>query len=225
MMDLNGTKYLAMFLLGGVSLFLGFIPLKIGKHFVSDDKEWKRTLTSVLLCFGGGVLFATSMIHMLPEVRLKMFTVTSSFDWQILIQNRCCFVPFNVKLSWRFLKNEDDAKNIEIFATSIEKCNAWNSIENWMSRSPFSPPVLSIGWRKPRGIRIRNPDWQTICGDIHMLWVLPDLLHWRNRPFLCGFFRASSPQWNDSSSSIIQYSFASLWSRPYRNWQLFKSKK
>lgn len=68
MMDLNGTKYLAMFLLGGVSLFLGFIPLKIGKHFVSDDKEWKRTLTSVLLCFGGGVLFATSMIHMLPEV-------------------------------------------------------------------------------------------------------------------------------------------------------------
>ena len=70
-MELEGSKYLAMFLLGAVSLFLGFIPLKIGKHFVSDDKEWKRTLTSVLLCFGGGVLFATSMIHMLPEVRLE----------------------------------------------------------------------------------------------------------------------------------------------------------
>ena len=67
-MDLDGTKYLAMVLLGGISLILGFIPLKIGKYFVNDDKVWKRTLTSVLLCFGGGVLFATAMIHMIPEV-------------------------------------------------------------------------------------------------------------------------------------------------------------
>ena len=67
-MDLDGTKYLAMVLLGGISLILGFIPLKIGKYFVNDDKVWKRTVTSVLLCFGGGVLFATAMIHMIPEV-------------------------------------------------------------------------------------------------------------------------------------------------------------
>ena len=85
MMDLNGTKYLAMFLLGGVSLFLGFIPLKIGKHFVSDDKEWKRTLTSVLLCFGGGVLFATSMIHMLPEVSLRTVMSKSFFSSKIQV--------------------------------------------------------------------------------------------------------------------------------------------
>ena len=68
-MDLDDSKYLSMFLLGGISLLLGFLPLKIGKFFVADDKEWKRTLTSVLLCFGGGVLFATAMIHMIPEVR------------------------------------------------------------------------------------------------------------------------------------------------------------
>ena len=28
----------------------------------------KDAITSVLLCFGGGVLLSTSMIHMLPEV-------------------------------------------------------------------------------------------------------------------------------------------------------------
>ena len=33
-----------------------------------EEKRWKRVVTSVLLCFGGGVLFATSLIHMLPEV-------------------------------------------------------------------------------------------------------------------------------------------------------------
>jgi len=63
------TKLITMTLLAVVSLILGFLPLKIGKYFFNDDKIWKRTFTSVLLCFGGGVLFATSFIHMLPEVR------------------------------------------------------------------------------------------------------------------------------------------------------------
>jgi zinc transporter 1/2/3 len=68
-MEATTAKIVAMVLLGGISIFLGFIPLKIGKLFVySEDKLWKRTITSVLLCFGGGVLFATSFIHMLPEV-------------------------------------------------------------------------------------------------------------------------------------------------------------
>ena len=65
------TKLITMTLLAVVSLILGFLPLKIGTYFFNDDKIWKRTFTSVLLCFGGGVLFATSFIHMLPEVSLK----------------------------------------------------------------------------------------------------------------------------------------------------------
>ena len=67
-MDIITAKILSMVLLGGVSLILGFLPLKIGVYFLQDNKGWKRTLTSVLLCFGGGVLFETSIIHMLPEV-------------------------------------------------------------------------------------------------------------------------------------------------------------
>ena len=65
------TKIITMTLLAVVSLILGFLPLKISKSVFIDDKKWKRTFTSVLLCFGGGVLFATSFIHMLPEVRLQ----------------------------------------------------------------------------------------------------------------------------------------------------------
>ena len=61
-----------MVLLGGISLILGYLPIKIGAYFLRDDRGWKRTVTSVLLCFGGGVLFATSMIHMLPEVSIML---------------------------------------------------------------------------------------------------------------------------------------------------------
>ena len=67
-MELEGTKAVTMVLLGGISLILGFLPLKIGKYFLDGNVQWKKTLTSVLLCFGGGVLFATAFIHMLPEV-------------------------------------------------------------------------------------------------------------------------------------------------------------
>ena len=68
-MDVEATKYLTMFFLGIVPLILGFLPLKIGKQFYNNDKPWKRTLTSVLLCFGGGLLLATASIHILPCVR------------------------------------------------------------------------------------------------------------------------------------------------------------
>ena len=68
-MDVDGTKYLTMFLLGIVPLILGFLPLKVGKQFYNNDKPWKRTFTSVLLCYGGGLLLATASIHILPEVR------------------------------------------------------------------------------------------------------------------------------------------------------------
>ena len=72
-MDLIEVKIIAMSLLGIISLLLGILPLKLGSFIDSDDYEgkrnfWKRTITSVLLCFGGGVLLGTSFIHILPDV-------------------------------------------------------------------------------------------------------------------------------------------------------------
>ena len=64
------SKILAMTLLGSVSILLGFVPLKLGNVF--KDRNGKRkhdAILSSLLCFGGGVLLATSLLHMLPEVR------------------------------------------------------------------------------------------------------------------------------------------------------------
>ena len=68
-MDVTTSKIAAMLLLGGISSLLGFIPMRLGNLFKNVDGNPKHApLFSSLLCFGGGVLLATSMLHMLPEV-------------------------------------------------------------------------------------------------------------------------------------------------------------
>ena len=66
------SKILAMTLLGSVSILLGFVPLKLGNVFKDRNGNRKHdAILSCLLCFGGGVLLATSLLHMLPEVRYQ----------------------------------------------------------------------------------------------------------------------------------------------------------
>ena len=84
-MDTTGTKILAMCLLGGISIILGFIPLKLGKVFKGNDGSHKHgTIFSSLLCFGGGVLLATSLLHMLPEVNKLLRFIKSKILLLIL---------------------------------------------------------------------------------------------------------------------------------------------
>ena len=71
-MEVVGSKVLVMFLLGIFCLLLGFIPLKLGNWFRNRDGSPRHgTILSSLLCFGGGILLATSLIHMLPEVSIN----------------------------------------------------------------------------------------------------------------------------------------------------------
>ena len=69
-MDAQASKILAMFLLGGISIFFGFVPMMMGKWLKNKDGTQKHAnVISSLLCFGGGVLLATSLLHILPEVK------------------------------------------------------------------------------------------------------------------------------------------------------------
>ncbi len=91
-MDLTGSKVVALcIMLVGVLVF-GLAPIWVGKALGSQQLQFRqerttyccpvcnenkclfnihsrRTLTSILLCFGGGVLFSTVFTHILPEVR------------------------------------------------------------------------------------------------------------------------------------------------------------
>lgn len=63
-MDSIEAKVSGMISLGLGTLFVGLLPA----WFSSHSRQWPLLLSS-LLCFGGGVLFSTSMVHILPELR------------------------------------------------------------------------------------------------------------------------------------------------------------
>lgn len=70
------AKIIAGSCLFGISVLCGIIPFKLAQIFKwsepidanskSDKKSAK--IVSILLCFGGGVLLATTFLHLLPEV-------------------------------------------------------------------------------------------------------------------------------------------------------------
>lgn len=68
------AKVITMVVLFVVSLVLGLIPIWIVRRMRGKDgknaqvSSTTRNILSALLCFGGGVLMATSLIHLLPEL-------------------------------------------------------------------------------------------------------------------------------------------------------------
>lgn len=64
-MNLIEAKVTAMIALGLGSLSMGLLPVL----FTRFSRNKYPLFLSTLLCFGAGVLLATSMVHLLPEVR------------------------------------------------------------------------------------------------------------------------------------------------------------
>ncbi|XP_059085377.1 zinc transporter ZIP1-like [Tigriopus californicus] len=62
------AKIISMALLGVVSFLLSVLAIGLFRY-LSQESKIQRSIISNLLCFGGGVLIAISVIHMLPEVR------------------------------------------------------------------------------------------------------------------------------------------------------------
>ena len=70
-MDLTGTKIVVMVLTSVIPILLSLLPLWFKSYLVpsrNHQSKWRAIIQSVLLCFGGGVLLATSLVHLLPEV-------------------------------------------------------------------------------------------------------------------------------------------------------------
>ena len=108
-----------MFLLGIFCLLLGFIPLKLGNWFRNRDGSPRHgTILSSLLCFGGGILLATSLIHMLPEV------------------SRNPLSPWGIASTWLSNKwNKTMHSSFSfVFLASWKLWRSWHS--SWRQRNP-----------------------------------------------------------------------------------------
>ncbi|KAL4717418.1 hypothetical protein ACJJTC_017305 [Scirpophaga incertulas] len=67
-MEVTTAKAVSMLTLGLGSFITGMLPA----CFSERTRQKHPLLVSCLLCFGGGVLFSTSLVHMLPEAREKL---------------------------------------------------------------------------------------------------------------------------------------------------------
>ena len=73
-MDLVWVKVITMVLTGVIPILLSLLPFCFKSYVQRSDSKKKAsfalsgTLTSCLLCFGAGVLLATSFVHILAEV-------------------------------------------------------------------------------------------------------------------------------------------------------------
>jgi len=63
------TKVVVLVLLGLVKLISGLAPIQAAKAFKNKSDFWFKRFIGIVLCFGGGVLLSTVMIHMMTEVR------------------------------------------------------------------------------------------------------------------------------------------------------------
>lgn len=80
----NTAKVLAIFILGIGSLFVGLLPATISER----NRRRYPLIISILLCFGAGVLLATSVVHMLPDV-------STIYHSNVPVYKRFIFSPFS----------------------------------------------------------------------------------------------------------------------------------
>jgi len=100
-MNLLTTKIVTMVILGLSTFLIGLTTLKLRKVLglhITQVKRWQSFMTSILLCFGAGVLLATSMLHILPETREGMEKAQESLNISCLAELVFCVGFFLVYL-------------------------------------------------------------------------------------------------------------------------------
>ena len=68
-MNVDMAKIVTMLALGFGSLLMGLLPAALSRYNLRSN----QILQTVLLCFGAGILLATSLVHILPEVLFQKY--------------------------------------------------------------------------------------------------------------------------------------------------------
>jgi zinc transporter ZupT len=70
------SKIISGVVLFSVSTLCGILPFKLAKFFKWEDQTEKdkkpSVMVNMLLCFGGGVLIATTFLHLLPDISMTI---------------------------------------------------------------------------------------------------------------------------------------------------------
>ncbi|CAO1414091.1 unnamed protein product [Diamesa serratosioi] len=95
--DVVIAKTIAAVTLFLVSVISGIIPFKLAQVYkwndqsVEDNKKREqktKLIVSILLCFGGGVLLATTFLHLLPDIKAEILVLQQQKlipNWQVAL--------------------------------------------------------------------------------------------------------------------------------------------
>ncbi|CAO1425648.1 unnamed protein product [Diamesa serratosioi] len=98
--QINIAKGVTMLVLFCASMIFGLIPFKLSKWYNwTDPNKDARTnaIVSTLLSFGGGVLLATTFLHLLPEISEQIVELQSDGrlpNWEFSIANLLMGIGF-----------------------------------------------------------------------------------------------------------------------------------
>ncbi|CAH0548125.1 unnamed protein product [Brassicogethes aeneus] len=119
LVECNIAKAVAMVCLFAASLALGTLPIKLNAWLKWDTDAKNNEYVKLLLCFGGGVLFCTTFMHMLPEVveGIEELDLTVSTNYEInLAELLMCIGFFTMyfveELVHKWLHNREDMKAV-----------------------------------------------------------------------------------------------------------------
>ncbi|XP_051165418.1 zinc transporter ZIP3-like isoform X1 [Leptopilina boulardi] len=178
------SKIGAMFLLGLGSLISGMLPLIVaryrmrkqdGRRGITSDSSTSTNassstvhihshspqglLTSLLLCFGGGVLLFTTFLHLAPEVRQsverhqangQLATLGSLSLAELLFCGGFFFVYLVEETVHAALTNKPESSETLLYRTvSVRRCNNNNNNNNNnQSGTSTTTPTATRSWKR-----------------------------------------------------------------------------
>eukprot|EP00093_Oithona_nana_P007825 07825.XXX_31619_29896_1 [CDS] Oithona nana genome sequencing. len=116
-MELYICKVIALIVLLVTSFIAAFLPLKIRKISKLFRNDKRDTITTVIQCFGGGLLLGTALILILPEVNLTLneaytplaeVLLSAGFFGLYLIKELSSFVSYSNSALSVFSQDPDD---------------------------------------------------------------------------------------------------------------------
>ena len=174
-MDIVGTKVLVMVLTSVIPIFLSLLPLWFKKHLVpskNNKSSWREVVASVLLCFGGGVLLATSLVHLLPEVWLNYNFCQGRLDR--------AKKPHKLHDPFAAIFNVEYHTPIQIFGRNLSKLQQTDISFTAIcsnSRRKFELGCDIPHWKKNKSGNLRG---FLALSDLPVSFIYLDYYHWRH---------------------------------------------
>ncbi|KAK9884348.1 hypothetical protein WA026_005298 [Henosepilachna vigintioctopunctata] len=158
-------------------LILGCIPMVVAKKFKLDKNVRSNRYAELLLSFGGGVLMATTFIHLLPEVAEKAETIDAFKDLKFPVaETFTCIGFFLIYLVEEcvhlYLHKKHSDPDVAIIRRSVSILRG----EIAYHPDPDQPTVVSteintISHRSSRdlnGVNNNNSSWRRSISDREM---------------------------------------------------------